>query len=75
MDATGRNRVNVVKGWLQSFGVPALVIAVIIACMAIIAHELFLPVPLDVAITKDLQTSQKIDSEQPAPADPNGSVN
>lgn len=44
-----------VERWIEEFGAPVLIVALMIAGLMVIAHEFFSPLPLDVAISNDLQ--------------------
>lgn len=55
MDRKIGNLVKAVERWIEEFGAPVLIVALMIAGLMVIAHEFFSPLPLDVAISNDLQ--------------------
>ncbi len=64
-----RKLVETMKRWIELFGVPAVIIGLLIAGIVVIAHEFFAPEPLDAAIRQDLQKSEDVGSDAPAPAE------
>ena len=61
--------VKAARRWIELLGIPALIIALLIAGVIVIAHQFFgEPVPLDSAIQRDLQNSEEAPSEPPAPS-------
>jgi Ca2+/H+ antiporter len=69
MDAKRKNLLEAVEWWIEELGIPAVVLALLIAGLLVIAHEFFSPVSLDAAIKKDLQNSEDVASAPPAPAE------
>jgi hypothetical protein len=57
--------------WIALYGLPALIATGWMVGLALLAHLFFSPMPLDAAISKDLQTpgggTEQGDSPDPAP--------